>query len=289
MTVAMTDPRSQIEALRREIDAIDDTMHELLMRRWKVAHAVGQVKAAAEGDRPRIRPAREAWMHRRRAARHDGQMPLTSLLRLWREIIGVTLCMEGPFHVHVCTGGAPDGAWDLARATYGSYTPMTAHEKPSQAVHACATDPHALAILPVPEGDFDTLAWWTQLAPAGQPGPRVLARLPYVPSVPAVRHPSSLVIGSVELEPTDEDVTLIVVEVDTEVSRARLQTLLREAGLKAQIVSAARTAPMAPARFFLIEADGFVPGADPRLGVLRAADAAIARAYQTGGYAVPLT
>ena len=67
----MPPPKSPLDDLRREIDHIDDTIHDLLMRRAAVVERVGIVKGqmeAAEGQANGapaqapiyLRPAREA-------------------------------------------------------------------------------------------------------------------------------------------------------------------------------------------------------------------------------------
>ena len=62
-----------LEELRREIDEIDDAIHDLLMRR---AQVVEQVGIAKRPDNQIVRPGREAVILRRLAARHTGSFPL---------------------------------------------------------------------------------------------------------------------------------------------------------------------------------------------------------------------
>ncbi len=54
----MPDPHSTLDDLRREIDEIDDEMHDLLMRRTKVVDAIGaDVSEVKVGDRVAVVPA----------------------------------------------------------------------------------------------------------------------------------------------------------------------------------------------------------------------------------------
>ena len=70
-------------ALRQQIDAIDNQLHDLLMARTELAVAVGAAKAAKQpvkGDSPAegakfIRPAREAKILRRLVARQSHRVP----------------------------------------------------------------------------------------------------------------------------------------------------------------------------------------------------------------------
>jgi chorismate mutase len=61
-----------LDALRREIDAIDESLHDLIMRRTTV---VEQVRDLKRGHKVKIRPAREAEILYRLASRHQGPFP----------------------------------------------------------------------------------------------------------------------------------------------------------------------------------------------------------------------
>ena len=94
----MTTDEDKLRALRREIDAIDDSLHDLIIERTRV---VERVREAKKGDKIKIRPAREAEILYRLMARHSGTFPKRELSRMWREMIVATLRFEGPFSVSV--------------------------------------------------------------------------------------------------------------------------------------------------------------------------------------------
>ena len=62
----------ELPELRREIDAIDDQLHELLRARTKI---VEEVRAYKQDERVKIRPAREAEIIYRLFAQHEGAFP----------------------------------------------------------------------------------------------------------------------------------------------------------------------------------------------------------------------
>ena len=72
----MADDKEKLLALRNEIDAIDRTMHELIMRRTKVVESVRTVK---KDSNVKIRPSREADILYRLMAEHRG--PLRPIVR----------------------------------------------------------------------------------------------------------------------------------------------------------------------------------------------------------------
>jgi chorismate mutase-like protein len=277
-----------LEGLRREIDEIDDALHDLLIRRAEVSHAIAKVKqpGALQG-KGAIRPAREAAILRRLIARHRGDLPPRVLARIWREIIAASLRVQGKFQLHVYAGENQTAFIDLAHAHFGSLTPIRSHTRPSMVVHACAEEPNSLGIVPLPLIEEPGQAWWAQLAPAGEKGPRVVVKLPFLVDGEDVL--SGYAIGTVEQEPTGEDTTLLLLEIAPGVSRTTLQSLLKTAGLPARLAAAGRLMEKKVPDEILLEVRDFVGKDDPRLAALaEMAGESIARVVPIGGYANPI-
>jgi chorismate mutase-like protein len=281
-----------LEDLRNEIDEIDDALHDLLIRRAEISHAIAKVKqpAAKDGNGalvPALRPAREAAILRRLLMRHKGDLPPRVLARIWREIIAASLRVQSKFHLHVYAGENQTAFADLAHAHFGSLTPIRSHTRPSLVVHACAEEPNSLGIVPLPEIEEAGPAWWAQLAPAGEKGPRVLAKLPFV--VDGGDGLSAYAIGMVEQEPSGDDTTLLLLEIAPGVSRTTLQALLKNAGLPARLVAAGRLLEKKVPDELLLEVKGFVGKDDARLAALaEAAGEVITRVAPIGGFANPV-
>jgi hypothetical protein len=209
------------------------------------------------------------------------------LVRIWREIIAASLRVQSKFQLHVYAAENPSGFADLAHAHFGSLTPLRSHTRPSMVVHACAEEPNSLGIVPLPEIDEPGPAWWAQLAPAGEKGPRVVAKLPFVQD--GEDGLSAYAIGTAEQEPSGDDTTLLLLEIAPGVSRATLQSLLKSAGLKAKLMAAGRLLEKKVPDEILLEVKGFVGKDDPRLTTLAAAAGeAIIRVVPIGGYANPV-
>jgi hypothetical protein len=124
----------------------------------------------------------------------------------------------------------------------------------------------------------------------GHPGPRIAQYLPFLRNDPSPM-PLRLgyVIGTIEQEATGRDTTLLRLECHAEASRARLQSLLRQAGFHAQILAGSReTAKTLPTRL-LVANKGFVAPGDERLpGLAKLAGDAIESVALVGGYADPI-
>ena len=88
-----------LDVLRKEIDAIDEQVHRLLMARGDIIDRLIQVKQTQEVGSA-FRPAREADMMRRLVQRHRGILPLDTVESIWRVIISTFTYVQAPFSVH---------------------------------------------------------------------------------------------------------------------------------------------------------------------------------------------
>jgi len=276
--------------LRTEIDRIDDALHDLLMRRAEVSRSIAAVKQASwpsgGGLAAAFRPAREAAILRRLLTRHSGTLPQRLLVRVWREIIAASLTVQSGFQLHVLAAENQAQLADLARAHFGSFTPVKIHGRPSLVVHACAEEPNSIGVVPLPELEEAGPAWWAQLAPAGEKGPRIVAKLPFAAGPDDI---AGYAIAAIEQEPTGDDTTLLLLEIAPSVSRTKLRSLLKSAGLEARLVAAGRLMDKKVPDELLLEANGFVGREDPRLAKLtEAAGEIIGRVIPIGGFANPV-
>lgn len=280
------EPRS-LEAFRAELDTIDNTIHDLLMRRAAVVAEVGVFKRSlgAAGNHAHYRPGREALMLRRLAGRHGGMFPFGSIVAIWREIISAALSIETKITVAVTSDAKPRGLWDLARDHFGRALTYAPYQHAHQVVGAVRDGTAAIAVLPVPDGG-DGEVWWTALATSDS-GPRIVARLPILAGRSG---PQGLVIARVEAESTGEDRGCLAVETSDPVSTATLLADLKAAGLA--VLHVAAQAPLGGAgggAMHLVETEGLVARDDPALERAVAARRHVARVTVLGGYALPVT
>lgn len=278
---------SELEDLRKEIDRVDRAMLDLLIRRTEVVRRVAEVKGDRERDRLAVRPAREAQVLRRLVEDNAGRFPPAALVRMWRELIAVLTRIQTPLAVAVYAPreGAP--TWDLARDHFGSSTPIQRVDSASQAIRAAGNGSATLAVLPLP-GDDDR--WWPTLMSDHYDRLRVFARLPFVrPLIRDGESSEAIAIGRIELETSGDDQSLLALEAEVGVSRARLRSLLADAGLDPVWLAAARP-PGEPGALHLVEVPSLVQDGDPRIGaVLAAARREVLRIVSLGGYPRPIT
>jgi len=147
-----------LQALRAEIDALDDAMHDLLMRRAAVVARMAGSRAKTGGGSP-LRPGRESAVLRRLLARHSGAHTRGAVVRIWRHIFMAHTAIQGAFTAAVAASGEAAQTLAMAREHFGSATPLHIYASPAQALAAVSAGKTSVAILPAPAGEGDG-AWW---------------------------------------------------------------------------------------------------------------------------------
>lgn len=283
---------TQLTALRRDVDTIDDALHDLLMQRTELILRIGGAlrQSAPEGPDAAVatRPGREAVVLRRLLARHKGPFPADVLVRIWREIIGTLMRVQGPFTIAVFMPERGSGYLEIARDHYGSYTETVSYQAAGRVLKAAVEGAASVAVLPLP-GETAAEAWWPALIGDADPRMQVIARLPFCgPGAGRGGEIEAFAVAPVTPEETGDDRSLLAVETRTDVSRTQLSAKLANAGLS--ILTYWDMRAFAPdARVHLIEVSGFVTDADPRVQRLaHGNDESVRYVRCIGAYATPL-
>lgn len=95
----MSDEKQKLEALRKQIDAIDDELLRLINERACLAQQIAEVKRASGETDHFYRPEREAQILRRVQERNPGPLDKETVARLFREIMSACLALERPLKV----------------------------------------------------------------------------------------------------------------------------------------------------------------------------------------------
>jgi chorismate mutase/prephenate dehydratase len=280
----MPDSAAALSDLRRQIDEIDDALHDLLIQRSDLVGRIAAAKGVSSTMSP-LRPAREALVLRRLAARHRGQFPVQALTSIWREIMSAMSSLQGGLSIAVSS----DALMDLAKTHFGSVLPITVLSSPGAVLRLLADKPTAVGVMPMPD-DENPDPWWIHLVSEDDRAPRIIARIPFA-AVESTKQTQALVIGRVQAEPTGDDRSYLVLESTRDVSRARLLARVSAVGLTAiqamSVDDPGRDATFS--RLNLIEVTDFVADGDPRLGAIsKGGDDDVGRIFVLGSYANPL-
>ena len=163
--------------LRKEIDRIDEAMHELLIERGEIIDRLIAVKRSQDTGTSAFRPAREAEMMRRLVKRHKGILPLDTVESIWRVIIATFTYVQAPFSVHADLSAGDALMRDSARFHFGFTVPFVPHMGAAGVVAAVSDSKGDLGLFPA----FDVASagsWWSALE--FDAAPKIIARLPFV-------------------------------------------------------------------------------------------------------------
>ncbi|MDB5317591.1 MAG: hypothetical protein JWO24_3435 [Rhodospirillales bacterium] len=249
---------AELAELRAEIDALDDALHDLVMRRADIVARLAGSRAKGAG--PALRPGREAAILRRMLARHSGPLPRSALVRLWREMFAASTAMQSNFTVVAAADPEhAEAVMRLTRAHFGGTTPIRAMTTVGQALACLLSGEAAVATLPAPEPEErEEAAWWVRFDAQSL---QVTARLPFLAEPGGA---SVLVVSPTPPDPSGRDRTLLRIELTADFSHARLTRLLADASIPAISLQIRRTGEQALA-LALAEVAGFWEARDPRL------------------------
>lgn len=273
-----------LDALRREIDEIDDSMHDLLMRRAEIVRRIGALKGP---DKSVIyRPGREAQLLRRLVQRHRGDLPVLAIMRIWREILTASTRMQGDFSLAVWRSDDDATVWQVARGHFGSDVSATPFNSVLQVINAVTRGEASIGLLPAPQQD-DTAPWWPTLL--GDDVPRVVSRLPFLTTRGSGIQDGAevMAIARAEAQPSEADRSLLVLEIETPVSRGRVVDALGGSGLDVGQQIVAGDGSGAASQLHLLDVADYVKADDPRLAAASLLLGAV-RVTRLGGYAVPV-
>jgi chorismate mutase len=280
----MSSTPSDLIGLRRRLDEIDDRLQDLLIARAEIVSLVGASKKKG-GNQAAFQPAREAEIIRRLVGRHHGAFPVSTLVRIWREMLAATVRLQSHFSVAVFAPFDRRDCWDLARDHYGSNTPMTDYDTADKVIRAVASGEASAGVLPLPRAD-ESDPWWPHLLAIAADAPRVVARLPFGALGNARGATDALAIGLGGHQQSGADHTLVAAECSRAISQARISELLSTVGLTCTFFASCDRGKAV----YLVEVEGFVPISDRRLDAFRSElGAALERLLPLGGYAVPLS
>jgi chorismate mutase len=236
-----------LEEVRQRIDAIDADLLRLVDERAGLASVVRAAKMAAGDDgRFGLRPGREAVLLRKLLSAPRTSATPSLIVRIWRELIGASLTVQGPFHISVWGGREPGRAIELTRHRFGAAPLLSTAAKPEDVIAAAKT-PWGVGVGALTPDS----AWWGRLL--AEPKLKVFAALPCLAAWGPL---SALAVAEVEVEPTGDDRTFWVT--DATQSSAAIEEALSRDG-----VAATRLVEAGGLKLFVLS--GFYQSDDPRL------------------------
>ena len=284
----MTKPTG-LDALRLNIDAIDDEIHSLLLRRTDLVAQIGDLKRASNSEGFSLRPSREATIIRRLVAHHSGPFPITALVRLWRELLSGQVMVQSDFNIALFDPSTEATYRNITRDQFSASGRVHVLPSPTQVIHAVSSGNSAVGVLPPPSHKHPD-PWWATL-PDGENIPlRIIARLPFLKDQrESAAHSEALVVAKVTPEPSGDDVSLVVIGANEHTDGKELEKLLRAQDLVATILSTSTNHDHLGHSLYCLAIDGFVQqDAAPITNLLRSAAEVVTQVTVIGSYAKQL-
>lgn len=272
-----------LDKIRVGIDAVDDQIHDLLMRRAAFVTEVAETKRLPDGTLPKgaYRPAREAAIMRRLLSRNKPPLPFSLVFTCWREIIGGFTAMQSPVVVSVLKNTGTYALADTARNHFGAAATLSERDTFAEVQTDMRRDPSVIGIVPAPSGDSNDTedAWWQASSATEENAPRVIAALPFYGT-----KITGYCLSTAPLEASGEDETLLVAQFGTQRGHDAVSQALETTSIPA-------SALQSDADKALIRADGFhIAPDDPiLLRIAAALDIPLSALSVAGAYPKPIT
>ena len=276
-----------LDQVRRDIDDIDTSIQDLLIRRTEL---VEEVRAIKQDWRVKIQPSREAEILYRLIERHSGPFPRRDLVAIWRILICATLSFEGPFSAAVHVPAEDSAYWDIARDHFGPCTPMSRHASVRSVIEAVHRQDAIVGVLPMPRHDDDD-PWWRHIVTSHPEAPRIIARLPFAGGGNARGGTrEALAICPVAVAPTGHDRSYLAIEAENRLGVEQFTRALQDAGFTCTLATRWRESERPKGWLYLAEVEGWLSDEDARLEEFRRTlSKPPSRLLLLGGYAMPLS
>ena len=196
-----------LEAIRREIDGLDDAMLSLVAERLKLADKLAQMKTQQSGVP--IRPGREINLLRRLIAAAPAPMERELVVELWRTLIAAALRRQRVIDV-VIGGGRSDPArlFDVARRHFGARARIKDLGEPQAALQKVTENPDTVVAVTTWPAAPGVGAWWPALSEQRFQKLHIIAGLPVIG--PASDAPEAAVFAATDPEEAGDDVSILM-------------------------------------------------------------------------------
>ncbi|MEM6780419.1 MAG: chorismate mutase [Pseudomonadota bacterium] len=275
-----------LDDIRKRIDTLDNSIHDMLMERAELVLKIGAEKR--KNNIQIVQPAREARMIRRLLSRHKGVLPEMAVVRIWRELVGAVSLLQTGLKVAVAVEDEEHHLWDLAKDYFGSCLPFQKSGSTLSAIAAVRDGRATFAVVPWP-CDSEDHPWWEQLREDGHKGPmRISIRLPHGDD-PEKINPDhkGLVVSQTGFDSSDDDRSFLLVECDSTLSRGKVIELAKEAGFETRSIFTKRMALEFEPSLHFMEVDGYVDDENAQTHEFQGLLGTEAKVSAVGGYPVP--
>jgi chorismate mutase len=259
--------QNQLLQLRSKIDEIDNKIINLLNDRMQIIEEVAQFKKES-GDKFFVRSAREADMIKNLVAKADKSIPKSTIVNIWRKIICSSNVLEQNLKIAIHNPNKLVDYQYLVREYYGDFVPLETHESFTNIIAGIESGEIQIGIFALPDNsDHKGENWWINMA-NNQNDIKVFAKIPFIGNS---QH-QLVAIAAKSSEPSNEDATLLVMEIDSQFSKNLVEEILGNCGLKLKILSSTKLPQIQNINFYLVEVEGFLESSSKEISKLSATE-----------------
>jgi chorismate mutase len=249
--MAKDNNHNQLLQLRKSIDEIDTQIINLLNQRMQVVMDVKNYKHSIN-ETFFIKSAREADMIKNLLLKADKSIPRSTIVNIWRKIITSSNNLEQKLSITIHNPNQFADYGYLVREYYGDFVPLTFHNSVNNVVGEIESGAAQIGIFALPDNKHQNEHWWINLA-NNQSGIKIFAKIPFI----GESLHQLVAVAKKEPEKSEDDCTLLSIELDKEFSKYQLEDILKKAGWKFKILQTAKIDQIANIDFYLVEMDGF--------------------------------
>ncbi len=264
--------QNQLLQLRKSIDEIDDQIIGLLNKRMQVVRDVKDYKNSIN-ETFFIKSAREADMIKNLLLKADKSIPKSTIVNIWRKIITSSNNLEQSLNIAIHNPNKIIDYSYLVREYYGDFVPLTFHDNTNNVVDKIENGEAQIGIFALPNDRLpndrlpndrhQTENWWINLSniQSNQNGIRIFAKIPFIGE--SLHH--LVAVAKKEPEKSEDDSTILSIELDKEISKYQLEDVLKKIGWEFKILQTTKMEQIANITFYLVELDGFFVEKSPEI------------------------
>lgn len=268
------------DGIQKQIDSIDAEMYNLLMQRTEL------VKQLADGNAVENSLGNEAAVIKKLLRSHKGDFPEYVVAKIWREILTASAFLNDKLKISLYGQEHDNSLANIVQDHFGSYVDYETYSSFGQVMNALTSHDVQLAVIPCDNCEINQKPWWSALsaAPNGE-RLQIIAKLPFIRRKEAKDSEEVYVISMSETDKSGSDISLLSVEVASDVSSSTVVDIFENAGFKGvKVICMAASAD--ENKSCLLEVNGYLKNDDERLGRL---DEAVKSLSIVGAYAQPVS